>query len=125
MVNIDYEYDGYGNLSRQINYDMAVLPANQNITATQERFVYNQLHRLTESGRYQSSDINSSAIWGGGVINYNYNTLGNLTEKSDCGSSYQYASTKPHAVNQVSLHGRLGSRLALQHLLHTQQLQLA
>ena len=80
-----YEYDFFGNLQFQrTNYSGA--------TST-ETFVYDDLHRLTQSSRTLPGSTS--------VINYDYDATGNLTLKSDYATSYTYSPSRPNAVSSI------------------------
>jgi RHS repeat-associated protein len=82
-----YEYDTFGNLDYQrTTYGGA---------ASAETFVYDDLHRLTQSNRVLSS--------GTSTINYAYDASGNLILKDDYASGYTYnPSDRPNAVASVT-----------------------
>ncbi len=75
LVNIQYQYDRFGNVVQQ--YD-----AMSNVTET---FGYDYLHRLQSSTR---SDL--PGVTGMVSIQYRYDALGNLLRKSDFSDSYSY-----------------------------------
>src|SRR6056297_599537 len=87
LHDLDYEYDGYGNL----NYQTTTIGA----AVSTEGFFYDALHRLTQSSRSYPS--------GSKTVNYAYDPSGNLTLKDDYASSYTYSTTtRPNAVASVT-----------------------
>ena len=81
------DYDIFGNIKQQTNA----------LTQTQERFVYDNLHRLTAN---TLSNPQGTAQH----IDYRYNAVGNLTKKSDYANTYNYpaqGSVRPNAVSNV------------------------
>ena len=85
-----YEYDTFGNLDYQRTTYAGALST--------ENFVYDDLHRLTQSRR----SINGVAT---PDINYSFDASGNLTSKSDYASLYNYPTSRPNAVDSVTLVG--------------------
>lgn len=86
--------DAFGQMKWGVSYDHSrvgnVTQRTQLHTGRTESFGYDSLDRMTE---YQS---------GGTVIqSMAYDALGNIQSKSDVGS-YTYASSRPHAVTEVS-----------------------
>ncbi len=77
LVNIQYQYDRFGNVIQQFD-DMT------NVT---ESFGYDHLHRL------QSSTRTGLPLVGTVNIEYRYDALGNLMRKSDFSDSYSYGGT--------------------------------
>ncbi|MEQ9587269.1 MAG: hypothetical protein RJS97_04890 [Parvibaculaceae bacterium] len=55
-----------------------------------ETFTYDTLDRLT-----------SANVGGGALVNYGFNPIGNLVEKSDVGISHLYNLSQLHAVSEV------------------------
>jgi RHS repeat-associated protein len=97
LEQLDYQYDIWGNIKSQfLNRNN-----NQGTEAASELFVYDRLHRL------KSSNIGSN------VKAYNFDNLGNITQKSDFSNSYTYggntnacglsSSAGPNAVTAASL----------------------
>jgi len=77
----DYDWDDLGNLNQRVD-------SNKNLT---ENFLYDGLNRLT-----------SSQVVGEAAQTLTYNSLGNITYKSDVGT-YTYGSNAgPHAVTSTS-----------------------
>ena len=90
VQNLSFSYDVRGNMLTRAD-------ANQNLS---ESFLYDALNRLT------SNTVNSS---GAGMVTqtYGYDTIGNLTSRSDMGT-YTYSANggvRPHAVSQIALAG--------------------
>ncbi|UTW45359.1 VCBS repeat-containing protein [bacterium SCSIO 12696] len=83
------QYDVYGNLREATTQ----LPSLSAATET-ENYTYDDLHRLILNERSN-----------GLSINYGYDAVGNLQQKSDYASSYTYNGSQPNAVSQVSLIG--------------------
>ncbi|WP_444997551.1 FG-GAP-like repeat-containing protein [Aliikangiella sp. IMCC44359] len=94
-------YDGYGNLTYLQNLEIG----------QQEGFVYDNLHRLTQSNR---SWDNYTPVTQHETINYGYDGVGNLTYKSDfsvqAANAYQYGDISkssgnagPNAVRSITL----------------------
>jgi len=90
--DLDYEYDGYGNL----NYQQTIVNGN---TST-EGFFYDPLQRLTLSSR--------SYPGGSDTVSYGYDATGNLTLKDDYAQSYTYNSNRPNAVAAITKVASLG-----------------
>jgi len=87
LHDLDYEYDGYGNL----NYQTTTIGA----AVSTEGFFYDALHRLTQSSRSYPS--------GSKTVNYAYDPSGNLTLKDDYATSYTYSTTtRPNAVTSIT-----------------------
>ena len=87
--DLEYEYDSFGNLDRQ--------EVTVNGVTSIETFLYDDLHRLTQSSR--------TLPGGSSVIDYSYDAAGNLLSKSDYASSYTYGGTQPNAVSSISKAG--------------------
>lgn len=91
-----------GQLIHDITYDQFddfgnIIEQNNNIHHSRESFNYDDLHRLTSS----TKTIGSTSA----TINYNYDAVGNITQKSDYANSYYYNSTNnagPNAVTSVT-----------------------
>jgi RHS repeat-associated protein len=86
VQNLAYTYDKHGNMLTRSD-------TNQNLW---EGFLYDNLNRLT------SNSINST---GAGVITqtYGYDSLGNITSRSDAGTyTYGAVNVRPHAVAQIT-----------------------
>ena len=79
IQNLYLNHDLNGNLTSRDDY----------ATQRGDSFIYDELDRLT-------SDLGP----GGKILNYQYDTLGNITFKTDVGS-YFYG-TKPHAVTKIT-----------------------
>ncbi|MEM7083040.1 MAG: SpvB/TcaC N-terminal domain-containing protein [Pseudomonadota bacterium] len=99
--HIDYnEYDIFGNVTTQTKH----FPGEE---AT-ETFGYDDLHRLTSSTRTIST---SNGDDGGSnvLVNYDYDAVGNIVQKSDFGSLYTYGDLNagdnchagPNAVSRI------------------------
>ncbi|MEQ9379241.1 MAG: FG-GAP-like repeat-containing protein, partial [Pirellulales bacterium] len=59
-------------------------------------------HGLSEDFTYDTLDRLTSASLGAGIpVNYGFNPIGNLVEKSDVGTSYLYNLSQLHAVSEV------------------------
>lgn len=84
--NHDYTHDLYGNLITQ----QQIAPSTPTVTET---YGYDHLMRLISSDR----DLNGV---NGAEILYEYDRLGNITEKGDYGSDYDYGTA--HAVNNCT-----------------------
>ncbi len=95
------EYDSYGNLTHRRN----------EIAGLDERFVYDELHRLTQSSRSWDTHIPATLH---ATVDYGYDAAGNLLYKSDFSdntpNAYQYGDASrainnagPNAVTQVTL----------------------
>ena len=87
-------YDVYGNIKSQTL-------GTGNLT--NETFIYDDLHRLTQSTRTGTTPVN-----------YGYDAIGNLTSKSDYATGYTYTgagncNNKPNAVCQVNKIGGGGT----------------
>ena len=86
--DITYDrFDSFGNIVEQ----------NNNIHQSNEVFAYDDLHRLTSSTK--TIGITSA------TINYGYDAVGNITQKSDYANSYYYNETGnagPNAVTSVT-----------------------
>jgi len=81
------QFDDFGNIKEQ----------NNNIHHSKESFVYDDLHRLTSSTKTISATSAS--------IHYDYDAVGNITQKSDYANSYYYNGTSnagPNAVTSVT-----------------------
>jgi RHS repeat-associated protein len=89
IVNLDYDYDPYGNL----DYATTVVGGN----TSSEDFFYDYLHRLKTSTRFTPS--------GSSTITYTYDAAGNLKSKSDYATNYDYTGGGPNAVSSVTLAG--------------------
>jgi len=81
-----YSYDAVGNLSIRVD----------NIALSNEYFDYDSINRLT-----------SAQVDGLNAISVTYDEIGNITSKSDVGSTYTYNpsgvnSVRPHAVTSTS-----------------------
>ncbi|WP_234994948.1 RHS repeat-associated core domain-containing protein [Microbulbifer donghaiensis] len=99
--NLIYDqYDSYGNLWHRRNA----------IAGVDESFVYDELHRLTQSSRSWDTHIPATLH---ATVDYGYDAAGNLLYKSDfsdTGNAYQYGDVSrainnagPNAVTQVTL----------------------
>ncbi len=84
--DLDYEYDGYGNL----NYQQTIV----NGATSTEGFFYDPLQRLTLSSR--------SYPGGSDTVSYGYDAAGNLILKDDYAQSYTYNSNRPNAAEMGS-----------------------
>ncbi len=86
LQDISYlTFDNFGNLTQQRN----------DLTNSVENFTYDNLHRLTKSALTLNS-VNKT-------IDYGYDNMGNLTQKSDHASSYSYLNTShPNAVSAIT-----------------------
>src|SRR5690606_40459199 len=96
VLDMNYDYDGWGNLTWQY----------QDQPQVSESFQYDKLHRLTQSLRHGSTNV---------TVHYNYSANGNLQSKGDYSQGalgYQYGTRPalgaspprnagPHAVTQV------------------------
>jgi len=88
IQDFTYTYDNVGNmLSRQDFYH-----------GLSETFTYDTLDRLT-----------SANVGGGALVNYGFNPIGNLVEKSDVGTRHLYNLAQLHAVSEVVGGGSLPS----------------
>ncbi len=95
VAKLSYTYDPLGNLSGRTDADADTTGTNVAPTPLSETFTYDALYRVT-----------SDAISIGGTVTgtntYAYNTLGNITSKSDTGT-YAYAnSAHIHAISSIS-----------------------
>lgn len=91
---IAYQYDGFGNLTRQdVENQRGV-----NTILSYETYSYDDLHRLKTSDRTIDGSVQST-------INYGYDDVGNLTLKSDYASGYTYGD-----INKT--HGKAGPNAA-------------
>jgi len=99
-LNYD-EYDSFGNLLHYSNEEIG----------QQERFVYDNQHRLTKSTRTWNTH---TPVTSHAVVNYDYDAVGNLLYKSDFSTqspnAYQYGNEArsagnagPNAVRTVAL----------------------
>lgn len=89
VQNLSFTFDKRGNMLTRSD-------ANQNLNET---FLYDTLNRLT------SNTVNSS---GAGLVTqtYGYDSIGNITSRSDMGAyTYGAVNNKPHAVAQIALAG--------------------
>ena len=91
--SLNYLYDGFGILHYRETIHV--------IDHGEERFEYDNLHCVTKSTRNTVPVVPIGQ--NNDVINYGYDSVGNLTQKSDYASGYVYASGKPNAVSQVTL----------------------
>jgi RHS repeat-associated protein len=95
LADLRYFYgDAFGNLTRR----------DDRVASASEQFTYDNLQRLDTA----------TVTWTNGTptrtVNYDYDAVGNLLEKSDFGRSYQYGDASrsgdsnagPHAVRQVA-----------------------
>lgn len=93
LQEISYTYDAIGNVTD-------ILDQSQNQAAKQAHYQYDDLYRLTKA------EITNSANSENYVRTFNYDSLGNITNKSDIGA-YLYEGDQgnnyanPHAVTQV------------------------
>jgi RHS repeat-associated protein len=91
LQNLSYTYDKVGNITRIID------SSNMNTAKTLD-FSYDDLHRLTVAS-------STNAVSGGNYREtYNYNAIGNITNKSDVGN-YLYQGTNyanPHAATSIN-----------------------
>jgi RHS repeat-associated protein len=83
IQSMHYEYDALGNLTSRTNQ-------KRNLNET---FTYDGLNRLTSSNVYNNGISVHS-------VNVHYNSIGNITFKSDVGT-YQYDASRPHAVLHI------------------------
>ena len=93
VASFDYVYDTIGNLASRADND----------TSYTERFCYDALNRLTS---YQLTTSTSCPLNGGSAKTVTYDSLGNITAKSDVGT-YAYpasgsSSVRPHAVSSIA-----------------------
>lgn len=96
---IEYQYDGFGNLSRQDVENQRDL----NTILSYETYTYDDLHRLKTSDRTIAGAVQTT-------INYGYDDVGNLKLKDDFATSYTYGDMNktngnagPNAVRSVAL----------------------
>ncbi|TQV88051.1 fibronectin type III domain-containing protein [Aliikangiella coralliicola] len=95
---IEYvDYDGFGNLKKQ----RVETTTNNGVVTSTEEYIYDDLHRLTQSSLILSGNTTS--------IDYRYDAVGNLTRKDDFASSFAYGSLSrsignagPNAVRSVT-----------------------
>ncbi len=80
--NLSFEYDSLNNVTRRVDSKLNV----------EHNYIYDSLNRLN----YVSIDKKDSSS----IISYQYDSLGNMTYKSDLGT-YEYSSSKPHAVTKI------------------------
>ena len=67
-------------------------------------------HRLTETFTYDTLDrLTSASVGAGAPVNYGFNPIGNLVEKTDVGTSHLYNLSQVHAVSEVVGGGSLPS----------------
>lgn len=94
LLDLHYEYaDPFGNLTTREN----------RVAGVTEVFQYDAIQRLQQSSKTWSGGIPAQ------VVDYDYDTVGNITLKSDFGTDYQYGSADrgiggnagPHAVRSV------------------------
>nr|WP_158678919.1 RHS repeat-associated core domain-containing protein [Pseudoalteromonas sp. T1lg75] len=94
VMHLNYsDYDGFGNL-RAVDVTTGAI-GNQH--TFNERYVYDDLHRLT-----------SNSVNGIEITSYGYDAIGNFTSKSDYANQYDYvngASGGPNAVKRVFKNG--------------------
>lgn len=86
--NIIYTYDAVGNITD-------IIDSSPNQLAKSSHFVYDDLYRLTTADitdDYQSTTLN---------LTFNYDPIGNITNKSDVGS-YLYNNSNPYQTNSVN-----------------------
>lgn len=94
VQNLSFTYDPRGNMLTRND-------ANQNLSET---FLYDPLNRLT------SNTVNSLGA-GVSTQTYGYDSIGNITSRSDMGNyTYGAVNARPHAVAEISLAGG-GKRL--------------
>ena len=87
VQHITYNYDNFGNLEQQHSYfDLT--------NVSSEQYHYDDLQRLTQSNK----TIDSTTL----AIDYDYDSVGNLTLKSDYANSYTYQPSRPNAVASVT-----------------------
>jgi len=87
LQDIDYEFDRVGNVS----------DITDNVYTATQSFVYDDLNRLT-----QATNTN-----GYGILNYDYSSIGNLTQKGNLTLSYaQTGNAGPHAVTSYTPAGQ-------------------
>ncbi len=80
VQHFTYAYDDYGNMKARND----------------------QVHTLTEDFSFDGLDrLVSASVPGNPTVNYDYDVIGNITAKSDYGSSYSYNSSAVHAVTEV------------------------
>ncbi|MTV40551.1 RHS repeat-associated core domain-containing protein [Duganella radicis] len=87
VQNLSFTYDVNGNVLTRAD-------ANQSLS---ESFLYDTLNRLT------SNTVNSS---GAGVVTqtYGYDSIGNITSRSDTGTyTYGAVNLRPHAVDHIAM----------------------
>lgn len=81
IQDVDLTWNSRGNLDALTN----------NAAGLAETFTYDDLDRLS-----------TSQVGGQAIVDYSFDTIGNLTHKSDFSTSdYVYGSSRPHAVTQV------------------------
>ncbi|MGB0496645.1 MAG: RHS repeat domain-containing protein, partial [Kangiellaceae bacterium] len=83
---INYEYDDFGNLLKQT---VENLDSDLNIITSIEDYVYDDLHRLTDS----IQTIDQFAVAGNTInstISYSYDAVGNILSKDDYGHGFVY-----------------------------------
>ena len=86
---IDYKYDDFGNLEKQT---VENLDSGLNVITSVEDYVYDSLHRLTNSAQ----SIDTLGVVGNTInnsINYSYDAVGNILSKGDFGSVFVYGDT--------------------------------
>ena len=94
---LEYDYDGFGNLYQSVVTAKNGLP-------NYETFTYDNLHRLIQSDRAFSSE-NVAPV----SVNYNYSATGNITQKNDYFVSAAYGNAArsaggnagPNAIRQI------------------------
>ncbi|MET1257417.1 RHS repeat domain-containing protein, partial [Aliikangiella maris] len=82
---ISYTYDNYDNLHTQ---HTEWLDANNVNQSADETYYYDKLHRL-----------DYTQLSGGNLVNYEYDSVGNITSKSDFASEYNYGSINRDVSN--------------------------
>jgi RHS repeat-associated protein len=83
VQNLSYQFDLYGDLEYR----------RDNLNNIEERFSYDELHRLTGASLSNYTGITSTRV--------DYDELGNILFKTGVGS-YHYESARPHAVSRIS-----------------------
>ncbi len=82
IQHFSYDYDTLGNMEARSDV----------LHGLTETFTFDNLERLT-----------SAQVTGASAVNYNFDAIGNITEKSDTGNPYSYTTSALHAVTQIQV----------------------
>lgn len=85
-----YKYDYVGNLLERTDTSWQSELATPAALNFKETFAYDRLNRL-----------DTAQVAGGLLRDYDYDSLGNLTKKTDFSNKLVYGNTRPHAVSKV------------------------